>query len=171
MIFERKFSMPNSATFSMPPVKEFIASYLATAIESADPFAGRACLATYNNDLDLASPAKFHMEAGDFVAELERRGVQLDLALFDPPYSPRQISECYKRVGLACGMRETQNATLYKRVRDGLHRILKSGGVVLSFGWNSNGMGKTRGYELERLLLVHHGGAHNDTICLAERKP
>jgi len=31
-------------------------------------------------------------------------------------------------------------------------------------------MGKSRGYILEDLLLVCHGGAHNDTICIAERK-
>lgn len=38
---------------------------------------------------------------------------------------------------------------------------------LLSFGWNSCGMGE--GFELLEILLVAHGGAHNDTICLAER--
>jgi len=41
---------------------------------------------------------------------------------------------------------------------------------VLSFGWNSVGMGITRGYEIVEILLVCHGGAHNDTICIAEKK-
>lgn len=39
-------------------------------------------------------------------------------------------------------------------------------GRVLSFGWNSAGMGD--GFRHLELLLVAHGGAHNDTICLAE---
>jgi hypothetical protein len=39
--------------------------------------------------------------------------------------------------------------------------------VVLSFGWNSAGMGDF--FEPVELLLVAHGGAHNDTICVAER--
>ena len=48
--------------------------------------------------------------------------------------------------------------------------LIVPGGVVLSFGWSSNGMGKTRGYEMFGILLVAHGGAHNDTIYLVERK-
>jgi hypothetical protein len=31
-------------------------------------------------------------------------------------------------------------------------------------------MGKGRGYQMEELLLVAHGGAHNDTIVVVERK-
>lgn len=49
-------------------------------------------------------------------------------------------------------------------------QIAVPGGVCLSFGWSTNGMGKTRGYEIEEILLVAHGGARNDTICMAERK-
>lgn len=93
-----------------------------------------------------------------------------DTVIFDPPYSPRQISECYQAVGKPVGMAETQNARLYKIVRDGLDAILKPGGTALSFGWNSGGFGKTRGYTMGEILLVAHGGAHNDTICVAERK-
>ena len=32
------------------------------------------------------------------------------------------------------------------------------------------GMGVTRNYQMIDLLLVNHGGGHNDTICIAERK-
>jgi len=38
------------------------------------------------------------------------------------------------------------------------------------FGWNSCGMGDRHGFEQIEILLVAHGGAHNDTICLAERR-
>lgn len=97
-------------------------------------------------------------------------GVQADVVIFDPPYSPRQISECYKSVGLEVGMKETQSALLYKRVRDAIDFIAKPGTKVLSFGWNSVGMGITRSYRLDEILLVCHGWAHNDTICLCETK-
>jgi len=40
---------------------------------------------------------------------------------------------------------------------------------VISFGWNSGGIGKTNGFEILEILLVAHG-AHNDTICTVERK-
>jgi hypothetical protein len=32
------------------------------------------------------------------------------------------------------------------------------------------GLGKSRGFKMERLLLVPHGGDHNDTICTVEIK-
>lgn len=90
--------------------------------------------------------------------------------LFDPPYSPRQIAESYKRVGLAIGMRETQNARLYKEVKDHLDRLLKPNGIAICCGWNSAGFGKKRGYKLLEILLIAHGSAHNDTIVTVERK-
>jgi hypothetical protein len=71
---------------------------------------------------------------------------------------------------MSVGMSETQNGKLYFEVRNMIDRLLKPGGIVLSFGWNSAGMGKGRGYEIIEILLVAHGGAHNDTICMAERK-
>jgi hypothetical protein len=45
-----------------------------------------------------------------------------------------------------------------------------SGTIALSFGWSSVGFGKNRGWRMIEILLVCHGGAHNDTICVAEVK-
>jgi hypothetical protein len=67
-------------------------------------------------------------------------------------------------------MEETQSGALLRRVRNAANTVLKPGGIILSFGWNTVGMGKSRGYEIREILLVCHGGAHNDTICMAERK-
>ena len=44
------------------------------------------------------------------------------------------------------------------------------GGFCISFGWNSNGMGKNRGFEIVEILLVAHGGHHNDTIVTVEKR-
>lgn len=162
--------MPNKYTFSIKPIGEFVKRYLAKAHISADPFTGSNKWADYTNDLNPQSAATHHMDAEDFLKDLKVNTIECDLVLFDPPYSPRQISECYKSFGKECGMKETQNSVLYKRVRDAIDPILAPGGIVLSFGWNSAGMGVTRGYELLEVLMVCHGAAHNDTICLAERK-
>lgn len=167
MRFARAFSMPSGETFSMKPVSEFIGRYAGGI--SVDPFARNSALATYTNDLDPRTTAKSHEEAERFLERLAAEGVQADLAFFDPPYSPRQIAELYRGIGRLVHASDTQNGSLYRRVRDGLARIIAPGGVVLSFGWNSTGMGRERGFEIEELLLVHHGGAHNDTICMAER--
>ncbi|MEQ9716120.1 MAG: hypothetical protein ABGF52_11385, partial [Candidatus Asgardarchaeum sp.] len=54
--------------------------------------------------------------------------------------------------------------------REGISRVIKDNGIVISCGWNSNGVGKTRGFEIVEILLVPHGGIHNDTIVTVERK-
>lgn len=169
--FSRHFAMPNAETFSIRPIGDFVRGYLAKAAVSVDPFARNRDWATFTNDINPKTSAMSHHDAETFLMVLERKGVVADLALFDPPYSPRQIAEHYRAAGLRVTAEDTQNARLYKRVRDALHPIIAPGGIVLSFGWQSTGMGKGRGYELIEVVLVTHGGGHNDTICIAERKP
>jgi len=169
MKFSRVWAMPSHNTFSIKPIGNFVKSYLKKSIISVDPFARDNTWANYTNDLDPLTKATHHMQAEEFVFMLHRKNVFADLVLFDPPYSPRQISECYKGIGLPVGMKDTQSALLYRKVKDALTMICKPETVVLSFGWNTVGMGKGRGFEIEEIMLCCHGGAHNDTICLAER--
>jgi hypothetical protein len=165
MKFSRIFAMPNSNTFNISPVRDFILRYRQEP--SIDPFARNSKLAQWRNDLNPETTAEFHLDAEDFSKHFPRSVIRF--AIFDPPYSPRQISECYSSIGKSACREDTQNARLYKRCRDALDIIMLPGGIVLSFGWNSNGMGESRGYELLEILMVAHGGAHNDTICLAEK--
>lgn len=167
IVFSRAFAMPSAETFSIRPIADFVRRYLASSKISIDPFSRNKTLATWCNDIDPATAAPVHMDAEDFCRSFH---CTVDLALFDPPYSPRQISECYKNFGREVTAKDTQNAALYKRVRDALDPLIALDGIVLSFGWSSNGMGKGRGYQIEEVMMVAHGGAHNDTICIAERK-
>lgn len=160
--FGRAWAMPNKWTFQIPPIAEFISRYWTPDIVSVDPFSGTSELATYRNDLGSGG-----MGAVEFLSSLSDQGVVADLLFLDPPYSPRQISECYKRVGLKCGMADTQNARLMRQVRDAASLLLRKDSIILSFGWNSGGFG--RGSVPLEYLLVAHGGAHNDTICVAEK--
>ena len=170
MKFLRTWAMPNHETFSVMPIYNFVQSYLAASKISIDPFARNKRWATHTNDLNSATEAEHHMDAEKFLLMLAGRGVKADLIIFDPPYSPRQISECYKSVGLEVGMKETQSALLYQRVRNAIMTVATEGAIVLSFGWNSVGMGKRHSFEQIEIMLCCHGGAHNDTICLAERR-
>lgn len=45
---------------------------------------------------------------------------------------------------------------------------MKKGGAVITFGWNSGGIGKSNGFEISEILMVAHGGWHNDTICTVD---
>lgn len=168
--FSRHFAMPDAATFSIAPIGEFVRRYMADAKVSVDPFARNRDWATYTNDINRDTSAQAHMDAEDFLDYLRERGVVADLILFDPPYSPRQVSEHYRAAGREVTAEDTQNGRLYRRVRDAIDRIIRPGGVVLSFGWQSIGMGVGRGYLPLEIMLVPHGGGHNDTICMAERK-
>lgn len=168
--FSRCFAMPSAETFGIKPIGEFVQAYLACSAVSVDPFARDRDWATYCNDINPKTKAKSHQDAEVFLHALASQGVAADLGLFDPPYSPRQIAEHYKEAGLAVTSEDTQNARLYRRVRDAMDAIIRPGGIVLSFGWQSVGMGIGRGYEPIETMLVAHGGGHNDTICIAERK-
>ena len=170
MKFSREWAMPSADTFTVPPIGDFVRRYLATAKCTVDPFARNSRFATHTNDLNPNTSAEHHMDAEEFMLILAKQSVQCDVAIFDPPYSPRQISECYKEAGVTVGMKETQNAALYARMKRAILQILTPDAIVLSFGWNSAGMGKGHGFEIVEILLCCHGGAHNDTICIAERR-
>lgn len=167
-VLTRLFSMPNGDTFSMKPVADFIARHADRTGLVVDPFARNSRIGDLRNDLNPKTDAEYHMNAIDFLESLADR-TDITTVLFDPPYSPRQISECYAEAGLTATMKDTQNARFYKACRDAMKKFLMPGDIVLSFGWNSIGMGA----EWERLetMLVYHGGAHNDTICCADRMP
>src|SRR3990172_1281379 len=96
--FSRKWAMPNPDTFSIPPIRAFVAGYLRGIV--VDPFARNCTLAQYTNDINPATSAKYHMQAVDFLKMLRADGVRADVVLFDPPYSPRQVTECYSAAGL-----------------------------------------------------------------------
>ncbi len=171
MLFERKWAMPNGDTFSVPCIGEFVRKYLDNSMVSVDPFARNKQWATWTNDLNPNTEAEFHMDASAFMEMLHRdKNVRADLVLLDPPYSPRQVSDLYKELGWKASQTDTQNAALYSRVKAAAAPLMSVGSICLSFGWNSSGMGKKYGFEPIEILLVAHGGAHNDTICMAERR-
>lgn len=165
----RVWAMPSKNTFDIPPIRALVKTYLYASNVSVDPFARNNRWATHTNDLNPDTAAEFHLDAEDFLHTLRDDGILCDLAILDPPYSPRQISECYKAAGLTVGMAETQNAALYARVRHALSQVLTPDAIVISCGWNSSGLGRDYGMEIAEMLIVCHGSAHNDTICVVER--
>lgn len=165
MIINRIWQMPNSKTFQIKPIKELIQKYAFGTI--IDPFANSNKLATITNDLDQQYDTNYHMDATDFLKMFEDESI--DTVLYDPPYSPRQVSECYKKLGLTVNMQTTQ-ASYWAKQKEQIGRIVKPNGIVITCGWNSGGIGKKYGFEIEEILLVPHGGWHNDTIVVVERK-
>ena len=162
--------MPSGSTFSIAPIFKLVKRYLPKAERWVDPFVGQsifreACVRT--NDLNPLLTATDHGEALEFLAALEPE--YADGVLWDPPYSPTQIKRIYNGIGRELQTEDTQSA-FFARRKNAVDRLLSPGGIVISCGWNSNGMGDVRGYELLELLLVAHGGSHNDTIVTVEQK-
>ena len=165
MQITRKWAMPSSNTFSVQPVASLIARHLSG--HSVDPFANTNRLATVTNDIDPGCKADHCMDALDFLRTLPEWSV--DTMLFDPPYSPRQVSECYREQGRTVNMQTTQ-ASFWGDLKAEVARVVRPGGKVLTFSWNSGGIGERYGFDIVEILLVAHGGWHNDTICTVERK-
>lgn len=169
IIFNRVWAMPTHNTFDCPPIAGFVQKYLLKSKVSVDPFSRNCRWATFTNDLHPGTAASSHVDAEFFLTHLWKDKIKADLLLFDPPYSPAQIIECYESIGIK-DSRAKMNGELYSRTKTVIPHILSEDGIVLSFGWNSNGMGLKHGFEIIEILLVAHGGAHNDTICIAEKR-
>jgi len=172
--FNRYWEMPNSNTFDIKCIKTFINNYINEIniktnnnYISIDPFANKNRIAKITNDIDPEMLCDYNLDAKIFLKLFDDQSI--DIVLFDPPYSPRQVSECYKKMGLSVNKEMTQSS-FWSKLKNEIQRIIKPNGIVLSFGWNSCGIGKTRGFELIEQLNVCHGGNHNDTICVSERK-
>lgn len=163
---ERVWAMPNKNTFEVKPINNLIVEEMTDGLW-IDPFANRNKLATITNDLNEEFDTDYHLDALDFMKLFDDGSV--DGVLYDPPYSPRQVSECYNNVGFNVTW-DTTKASFWGNHKKEISRIVKKGGKVITFGWNSGGIGYKYGFEIVRILMVPHGGWHNDTICTVEIK-
>lgn len=164
MKLTRAWAMPNKNTFSIKPINELVARYFNGV--SIDPFVGLSPFrCNFTNDLDKSIEADNHLDAYEFLVGIKSNSV--DLVLFDPPYSPRQVSESYKKLGKSVNMQTTQSS-YWSKLKKEIARVAKKGSIVITCGWNSGGIGKKLGFEIIEILLVAHGGWHNDTIITVE---
>lgn len=180
IVFEYVFCFPNKWTFEMKPVMELLETESKGII--VDPTCGQSDFADIRNDLNADSKAQCHLDAEEFLGKI--RDNYADTLLLDLPYSPTQISIGYKNIAkpesYSEGLKQTDDrkkvtfkdtqSSFYSKIKDQASRILKKGGIAISFGWNSCGMGKERGFKKTKIMLIHHGGNHNDTIVTVEEK-
>lgn len=166
VVMSRVWAMPHKYTFQVPVLREIIDRYKLPGQTWADPFAGYNSPAELTNDLDPQAPTQSHVEAVDFLNGLE---YMIDGVIFDPPYSLTQVSRSYADMGLK--FKGAENPTGgFPQARDRIAQIVVPGGHVISYGWNTVGMGKGRGFAPVEYLICSHGGNRNDTLVTVERK-
>lgn len=119
--------MPNKNTFDIKPIKEIINKYLIDGIV-IDPFANKNKIANITNDLDTQYDTNYHLDALDFLKMFNKNSV--DMVLYDPPYSPRQVSECYKKLNMTVNMQTTQ-ASYWTNQKKEISRIVKKVALLL----------------------------------------
>lgn len=154
--------MPSLWTFTVPAIKELINRYTDGG-GFADPFAGENSPAEFSNDIEGRS-AKSSLDGLDFLKTLTDQSCAG--VLFDPPYS---VEQCLRRYTPKHGG-TAGRAEYWAKCKDEIGRIVKKDGIIISFGWDSTGIGKKRGGEIIEILLVCHGACHNDTIITVERR-
>ena len=166
------YAQANHQTFKIKPIKELVYKYVGDGAGWIDPFAGNNSPCEYTNDANKDTSAKSHLDAVIFAYQhgMSQPDIKYNGVIIDPPYSKRQVSEHYRKY---IGRKATQWDTsdrFRNRVMNRICDNIKPGGYALTFGWNSYGFGKKRGFEKVEILVVGHGQGHNDTICVVERK-
>lgn len=167
MKIERKWAMPNKWTFTIKPIAELLKEEVTDGLW-CDPFAGKNSPAQITNDIRQDIPTTHHMDALAFLKSLETSSV--DGVLFDPPYSITQAKQCYEGAGMELLDTKPTSMKYWGDCKNEMARIIKVGGKIICFGWNSMGVGKNRNFQMKRILLVPHGGSKNDTIVTVELK-
>jgi len=148
----------NRYTFSNDRIKKWVEDNCQEPVLNL--FAGKTPLALreIRNDANEDMPAGFHMDALEFSKTWN--GEKFGTVLLDPPYSYRKSMEMY----------DGKVMSPFNALKNAIPRILENNGSVITFGYHSVSMGNKRGFEQEHLLVMYHGGAIHDTICIVERK-
>lgn len=165
MEINRVWAMRSRYTFTIKPVNDLIKRYVNNHELWVDPFSGKSQLVIQSNDIDKKMPSMFHLDALEFL--LGFGGGSVSGVLLDPPFSPAQAKWCYDV------NKFKRNTEFWKHIAKCKRQagfIIKKGGIAISFGFNSGGIGKKYGFELLEILLIAHGGNVNDTIVTVEKK-
>lgn len=164
--YSRVWAMPSPWTFSIHPISVLIDRYVGDGKGWLDPFAGKNSPAEFRNDHNPERNAEYHMEAREFIKTMDGRFKGI---LFDPPYSFTQIKQHYQLLGQKPS-KEMTDMRFYETVKSLACEKIEQGGYAISFGWNTNGFGKARGFKIVEILSIAHGGSKNDTIVTVEIK-
>jgi len=142
-------------TFSRKPIRDWVEKNSKGKVLNL--FAGKTKLNLdeYRVDADKTMNADLYIDAFNFVKGCKAK---FDTIILDPPYAYRKSIEMYNGY----------KASKFNMIKDLIRNILNPNGIVITFGYHSISMGKSRGFEQIKILLLSHGGAIHDTIAVIE---
>lgn len=147
-------------TFEYTPAREFVESSLSGRVLNA--CAGKTRLShdgeIIRNDLNPERDADTHHDVAEVAARFEP--LSFDTVVFDPPFDEKQAQSKYD--GLHAG-------DVYAALK-GFNEIVRPGGKVICFGWNSWGMRSFNAFEREHTQLLQRGPIHRDVIVTVDKR-
>ena len=149
---------PKRYTFEQPKLKQWIERNCIGKVLNL--FAGNTKLNVneVRVDIDKNALADYYMDSYEFVNMAIKKQFTFDTIVLDPPYNLRKSREKYG--GRFIGS--------FTKIKNLLPQILNENGIVITLGYDTVGMSKSRGFEKVAICLVCHNGDHNDTLCLKE---
>jgi len=155
LTFKYMTQPPKRYTFEQPKLKAWVETWCDGKVLNL--FAGKVKLNVdeYRVDIDESMNPDVVMDAYDFVTTTD---MKFDTIILDPPYNIRKAREKYE--GRWIGK--------LTKVKNELVDLLNDGGKVISLGYDTVGMSKSRGFEKIGICVVCHGGDHNDTLGIVE---
>ena len=151
---------PKKYTFQQPKLKLWTEDWCQGTVLNL--FAGKTRLNVDKEirvDLSHDMDADYYMDSLTFLHGYEEYcDEKIDTVILDPPYNWRKAKEKY-------GNRMIGQYPILKNM---IARLLEPGSRVITFGYDSVGMARSRGFRKIAICLVCHSGDHHDTICTVE---
>ena len=108
------------------------------------------------NDLNPAREADMHVDVCEIADHLNRQS--FDTVIFDPPFDEKQAETNY----------DGMHAKDVYAALEQFNQLVRPGGKVVCFGWNSWGMRSFPAFERSRTTLLQRGPIHRDVIVTVD---
>ncbi|MCK5610504.1 hypothetical protein KAR91_52005 [Candidatus Pacearchaeota archaeon] len=148
---------PKKWTFEQPKLKAWVEAWCLDPVLNL--FAGKVKLNA--SEFRVDSSSEFFPDACiDAQLFADHCGNMFNTIILDPPYNLRKSREKY----------EGRYIGKLAKIKNSIVKLIPYGGRVISLGYDTVGMSKSRGFRKLAVCIICHSGDHNDTLGLVEER-